>query len=348
MSTNGAATEIAFAIPGDLNTRTGGYGYDRRLIEGLRDRGLVISHLAWPGGFPYPTPAELADAAASLASRPDGGIVIIDGLAFGAMPTVAAAEGERLQLVALVHHPLALEPMSPAAFIASEREALRHARAVIATSESTAETLRAVYGVFADRLIVAPPGTDPVPLAARGGDPPQILSVGSVTPRKGHATLVSALAAITDVAWRCTIAGSLDRAPETVAALRAQIGEAGLQARITLTGEVEDISQLYADADLFVLASLHEGYGMAFAEALAHGLPVIGTLAGAIPSVVPAEAGALVLPDDAVALAAALRQLLANPAAREQAAAAARRAALALPSWEVAVDAVVALLRRLA
>jgi glycosyltransferase involved in cell wall biosynthesis len=97
-----------------------------------------------------------------------------------------------------------------------------------------------------------------------------------------------------------------------------------------------------------VLASLHEGYGMAFAEALAHGLPVIGTLAGAIPSVVPAEAGALVLPDDAVALAAALRQLLANPAAREQAAAAARRAALALPSWEVAVDAVVALLRRLA
>ena len=347
MSTDEAAAEIAFAIPGDLDARTGGYGYDRRLIEGLRDRGLAIRHLPWPGGFPYPTQGELAEAAASLASRPDDGIVMIDGLAFGAIPALAAAESARLRLVALVHHPLALEPLAPAAFMAAEREALRHARAVITTSDPTAETLRAVYGVPAERLIVAPPGTDRVPPAPRRGNPPHILSLGSVIPRKGHAALVSALAATADLPWRCTIAGSLDRAPATVAALRAQIGAVGLQKRIRLAGEVEDSAELYADADLFALPSLHEGYGMAFAEALAHGLPVIGTRAGAIPSVVPEEAGALVPPGDPAALAAALRRLLENPMARALAAAAARRAAAALPGWGAAADAVVVLLRRL-
>jgi glycosyltransferase involved in cell wall biosynthesis len=348
MLTDATKGEVAFAVPGDLHTRTGGYGYDRRLIEGLRDQGLPICHLRWPAGFPYPTSAELAVVAASLAARPDGGIVIIDGLAFGAMPALAAAEGQRLRLIALVHHPLALEPMAPEAFIASEREALRHTRAVIATSGQTAETLRNVYGVSVDRLVVAPPGTNRVLPAALQGNPPHILSLGSVTPRKGHATLVSALAATRDLAWRCTIAGSLDRAPETVAALRAQIAAASLQARITLAGEVEDVALLYADADLFVLASLHEGYGMAFAEALAHGLPIIGTTAGAIPSVVPAEAGALVPPEDPVALAAALRRLLSVPAARVAAAAAARRAAATLPSWDRTTNTVAELLRSLA
>jgi glycosyltransferase involved in cell wall biosynthesis len=348
MSIDAEQAEVAFAVPGDLHTRTGGYGYDRRLIDGLRDRGLAIRHLAWPGGFPYPTTSDLAVAAATLAARSDGGLVIIDGLAFGAMPRLAAAEGQRLRLVALVHHPLALETMAPEAFIASEREALRHARAVIATSDATAETLRNAYGVPANRLVVAPPGTDRVPGALRRGHPPHILSLGSVTPRKGHATLVSALAATQDLAWRCTIAGSLHRAPETVAALRAQIDAASLQARIVLAGEVDDAAQLYADADLFALASLHEGYGMAFAEALAHGLPVIGTMAGAIPSVVPAEAGALVPPGDPVALAAALRRLLSVPAAMEEAAAAASRAAAALPGWDLPINTVVELLRSVA
>jgi len=339
---------IGFAVPGDLDTRTGGYGYDRRLIAGLRGGGFDIRHLPFPDGFPTPTAEDLAVAADCLAAQPNGRIVIIDGLAFGAIPALAAAEGQRLRLVALVHHPLALEPGAPMALVASEREALRHARAVIATSVTTAETLRADYGVPGDRLLVAPPGTDQVPPAPRRGNPPHLLSLGSVTPRKGHATLVAALARIADLPWHCTIAGSLDRAPETVAALAAQITTTGLGGRITLAGEVDDVAALYAGADLFVLASLHEGYGMAFAEALAHGLPVIGTSAGAIPSVVPAGAGALVPPEDPIALADALRRLLTDPAARERAAAVSRRAGAALPGWDAATDAVAALLRRLA
>jgi glycosyltransferase involved in cell wall biosynthesis len=341
------SAEIGFAIPGDLQTRTGGYAYDRRLIDGLRALGLPIRHLAWPGSFPAPDEAALAAVSRSLAERPDGSTVLIDGLAYGAMPEVAAAESARLRLVALVHHPLALETGAPPWLLGAEREALRHARAVIVTSETTAATLRERYGVAGDNLIVAPPGTEPAPLARRAGAPPHLLSLGAVVPRKGHDVLVSALARLPDLAWRCTIAGSLDRAPDAVQALREQIAATGLDGHITLAGEVADASALFASADLFVLASRHEGYGMAFAEALAHGLPVVGTLAGAIPSVVPAAAGALVPPDAPVALANALRRLLTDRRAQDLAAAAARQAGAALPGWHLAAASVASLLHRL-
>jgi glycosyltransferase involved in cell wall biosynthesis len=339
--------EIGFAIPGDLDTRTGGYGYDRKLIAGLQVRGFAVHHLPWRGGFPSPDGPALEAAARSLASQPDGRIVIVDGLAFGAIPALAAKEGERLQFVALVHHPLALETNAPRAFQASEQEALRHARAVIVTSQTTAETLRHQYDVPIDRLLVAPPGTDPAPLAPRQGRPPHLLSLGAVTPRKGHDILVAALARIADLPWRCTIAGSLDRARDAVVKLRVQIEAAGLGGRVLLQGEEDDVGPLFAAADLFVLASRHEGFGMAYAEALARGLPIIGTLAGAIPGVVPREAGALVPPDDPAALASALRHLLSDHEAREAAASASRLAGARLPRWKATIDSVASLLRRL-
>jgi glycosyltransferase involved in cell wall biosynthesis len=337
-----AQNELAFAIPGAIETRTGGYAYDRRLIAGLSACGIPVRHLAWGGSFPSPTADDLAAAARSLAEQPDGGIVIIDGLAYGAMPEIAAAEGRRLRLVALVHHPLALETGASPSLLASEREALRHATAVIATSDATAATLRRDYGVPAERLAVAPPGTDPAPPARRRGS--HILSLGSVTPRKGHDTLVAALSRIADLPWRCTIAGSLDRAPDWAARLRNGIAAAGLADRILLAGEVEDASALYASADLFVLASRHEGFGMAYAEALMRGLPVIGTTAGAIPSILPPAAGALVPPDDPAALARAIARLLTDPVARDRASAEALQAAARLPRWDDTVSAVVALL----
>ncbi|MHB1205945.1 MAG: glycosyltransferase family 4 protein, partial [Rhodospirillaceae bacterium] len=179
-----------------------------------------------------------------------------------------------LDIVALVHHPLAREtglaPEAVEAFTLSERLALRAARAVIATSPHTAEVLAADYGVPAARLSVALPGTDP--RARAQGDPrrPSLLTVATVTPRKGHDVLVAALAQIKDLPWTSTLAGSLMRAPETVAALRAQIARSGVADRIALTGELSDeaLATLYAGADIFALPSRYEGYGMVFAEAL--------------------------------------------------------------------------------
>ena len=339
--------EIAFAVPGPLATRTGGYGYDRRLIAELRRRGLSVRHLEWPAAFPVPDADALAWVAASLAAWPDGSVVIIDGLAYGAMPEQAAAEARRLRLVALVHHPLALETGAPPGLQVAERAALGHACAVIATSAGTAQTLRADYGVPADRLLVARPGTDPAPAAAGAGDPPGLLCVGSITPRKGHDTLVEALATVADLGWHCTFAGDRTRAPDCARALDRQIEAAGLGARIRILGEVDDVGPLYRDADLFVLASRHEGYGMAFAEALARGLPVIGTSAGAVPALVPQAAGALVPPNDPEALGEALRGLINDREARRRAAAVARVAGQALPGWDVAADRILARLRRL-
>jgi glycosyltransferase involved in cell wall biosynthesis len=333
--------DISFAVPGDIETRTGGYIYDRRLMLELRRAGWSVEHLRWAASFPFPTPADVAAAERSLAAHADDSLILIDGLAFGALPELAEAEGQRLQLVALVHHPLALETGLTAALqnqlAQSERRALRMTRAVIVTSKTTAQTLIRDYGVEPERLTVAEPGTDPAqilrPARSTPRFAPQLLSIGTVTPRKGHDLLVEALAAVVDLPWTCIIAGSLDRSPGTATDLRARIARHGLAARIAMIGEVDDVAALYEKADLFVLPSRHEGYGMAFAEALRHGLPVIGTTAGAIPDVVPHSAGILVPPDDIAALATALRGVIGDPDMLSKLAAGARAAGAALPAW---------------
>ena len=349
------AADLSFAVPGDLATLTGGYVYDRRLAAELTRAGWSIDVLGWAPSFPHPTAADRTGAAASLAALPDGSVVLIDGLAFGALPELAEAEAHRLRLVALVHHPLALEPELPveerARLKQSEQRALAAALGVIATSETTAEMLIEDYGVAPDRLAVAKPGTDPAPFAhgsSPGAQGPHILSVGTLTPRKGYDLLIEALARISDLSWTCSIVGSLTRSPETTSALRASIAANRLGERIRLLGETADLGALYDSADLFALASRHEGYGMVFAEALQRGLPVIGTMAGAIPEVVPPAAGLLVPPDDARSLADALRQVVADGATRRRLAAGARAAAEPLPRWPETAAKVAGLLRTVA
>jgi glycosyltransferase involved in cell wall biosynthesis len=151
---------------------------------------------------------------------------------------------------------------------------------------------------------------------------------------------VAALAGLRDLPWHLTIAGDRTRSPATAASLDADILRHGLGDRIAVLGAVADqrLADLHAEADLFVLPSRFEGYGMAFAEAIAHGLPVIGTTAGAIPDTVPDGAGILVPPDDAAALAHALRRLIANASERESLAAAARAAAARLPTWRQSAE----------
>jgi glycosyltransferase involved in cell wall biosynthesis len=153
--------------------------------------------------------------------------------------------------------------------------------------------------------------------------------------RKGYDLLIAALAGLAHLPWRLTIVGDRGRSPETARRLDAEIIRQNLSVRITFTGAVTPaaLAALYVAADLFVLPSRFEGYGMAYAEAIAHGLPVVGTTAGAIPETVPAGAGVLVPPDDVEALAAALRPLIEHSEARERLAAGARAVADTLPTW---------------
>lgn len=341
--------DVWFAIPGDLATPTGGYVYARRLMAALPATGWRPHPLPLPAGFPHPSPDDLRRTCQALESLPPSSPVLVDGLAFGVLPR-DRLDGMGHRWIALVHHPLALEtglePAAAARLRASERGALGAACAVIATSEHTAGTLAEDYGVAAERLHVAVPGTDRAKRTKGGGTVPCLLSVATVTRRKAHDVLVQALSRLPDLSWRCRIVGSLKREPAMAAEVAALIRASGLDGRVTLEGEIaaHDLEAAYRMADLFVLPSRHEGYGMAFAEAMARGLPVIACAIGAVPQTVPPNAGLLVASDDAEALAAALRRAIADEGLRRRLADAAWAHGRTLPTWaETARDVAAAL-----
>lgn len=335
--------ELVIAAPGDLSAPTGGYRYDARVIEELKRRGKTASGLALPEDFPAPSPASIEAALTQLRDVPADAVLVVDGLAFGALPASGIAALGR-PVAALVHHPLALETGLPAheaaRLEASERAALAEAALAIATSEATRTILIERYGLDGRKVRVAEPGVDPVARAKGGGETPVVLSVGSVTTRKNHATLARALGALGDLPWRWVVAGSLDRDQAATDALRREIEAAGIADRTDLMGAVDDegLAAAYDGADVFALPSRFEGYGMAFAEALARGLPVLAGRCEAAEALVPERAGALVDPDDAGAIAAALRGLLESPGARTKAANAARTRGARLPRWFQCAD----------
>jgi glycosyltransferase involved in cell wall biosynthesis len=332
-------------VPGDLATPTGGYAYDRRMIAELARLGWSVEVADIGNEFPRPSAGALDAARERLMSVAKGIPIVIDGLALGVIPELAAELHPDHPLIALVHHPLALESGLSAAeaqsFLAREREALAYTDNVVVTSPLTGRLLAADYGVAPDDITIARPGSEPRTSArGRGDGTLALLAVGSLVRRKGYDVLVAALATLTDLPWYMTVAGDPTRSPATADALDADIRRHDLGGRIDLLGAVADerLAELYAGADLFVLPSRFEGYGIAFAEAIAHGLPVIGTTAGAIPDTVPEGTGILVPPDDAEALAHALRRLIEHPDERLHLAAAAQAAATRLPTWRQSAE----------
>lgn len=346
-------TGFAFAIPGDIDLPTGGYAYDRRVIAECRLAGCDVTHVALSGGFPYPTPEDLVACRGRLEALPAGQALLIDGLAMGALPA-ELLRGLGRPIAALVHHPLALETglddRRHAQLMASERAALALACAVIATSPSTARLLEQDYGVARDRLVVALPGTDPRPRARGTGSPTRLLSVGAVIPRKAHGVLVEALASLSSLDWTCRIVGATDRDVEETRRLRRRIALHGLSDRVVLTGAIsrEALGREFEAADIFVSASLFEGYGMALTEALAHGLPVVATSGGAIPDTVPSAASVLVAPNDAAALAEGIGSLLRDPDHRRALGQRAWQYAASLPDWSRTAATIMTALREMA
>ncbi len=324
---------IGLAVPGDLEAPTGGYVYARRVMAEWVRQGVAHRAVPLSAAFPVPDAEVLRQTRARLAEAPRP--LLIDGLAYGAFPAVLAAEADA---TVLLHHPLCdetgLDAGRAALAFETERVALVHARHVIVTSPLTARDLTARFGVAAERITVAEPGLDPAEPSPLTGDPPHMLAVGSVTPRKGYGFLVEALGACTDLPWTCTIYGATDRDDGEVRRIMALIQRAGLANRIRLAGPVspERLSGAYREADVFAAPSLHEGYGMAVAEAMAHGLPVLASRAGALPETAPVAR--LVPPGDIPALAEALRALLGDAPLRRRMGAASHAFARARPGWD--------------
>jgi len=335
---------LYFLVPGDWDTPTGGYAYDRRMVQALRAAaGWVVHVHHLPGEWPYPDPVALKATESVVAAMPDGALVVGDGLAFGAMAATVQAHAQRLRWVALVHHPLHMETgLDEAArqqLLASESTALQSARQVVVTSGSTVQDVVAM-GVPLEQIAVVEPGTDPQGMRARCSVGPshilRLLCVATVTSRKGHAVLLQALAGLGHQAWELHNVGSLDRDPELASRVQAMSSEGALAGRVFWHGAIDGdaLHAHYAQADLFVLPSLHEGFGMVVTEAVSHGLPVLTTTAGALAQTLPPEAGLQVPAGNAAALREALGRLMAEPELRGHLSAGAQAAAHKLPGWD--------------
>jgi glycosyltransferase involved in cell wall biosynthesis len=343
---------VAFAIPGDIELPTGGYIYDRRVLALLPKFGVSVRHVQLPGGYPDPSQADLDETRQLLdLSKPT--VLLIDGLAYGAMPAELIRSFDN-PVVALVHHPLCLEAGIPKPreneLYALEKAGLALARHVIVSSPTTAATLAADFAVPAAKITVAEPGTDPAARAKGTGKPLQLLAVGSIVPRKAYDVLVHALAPLADRDWQLTIVGPTDRSAEAPAAVRAAIQETGLAQRITLAGpaDKERLDTFYATADAFLMPSLYEGYGMVLAEAMACGLPIVCTTGGAAASTVPAAAALKVPPGDVAALSEAVRLILDDPSLRRRLSDAAWGAGQGLPRWDAAARIIAGVMRDIA
>lgn len=327
----------AFAIPGDIDQKTGGYIYEKTLLHGLRAQGRRVDHLQLPGTFPLAPPADMAAAVAQLAAVPTDTPVILDGLVCGGIDTAGLAT-VKAPLVAMIHHPVGLEtglpPATAAELLRREAANLALAAQVVVPSPHTKRILVADFGVPGDRIHIAPPGfADPDPLRTPV-DPPLILSVGLIAARKGHDVLIDALGAITGLPWQAQIVGGTHD-HDVLRSLTQKADDLGLYGRLRFRGRMAEgeLAALYRQATVFALATRYEGYGMVFGEALGHGLPIVTCAAGAVPETVPPGTGHLVPVDDAPAFAAALRRLLTDDAHRAQMAAASTAAGHALPRW---------------
>lgn len=329
---------IALIVPGPFDQVSGGYIYDRRMVEGLRAAGHQVRVVELAGRHPLADDVAEASARAALDSLPAGTRIVVDGLCLPAFAPLARTMVLR-RVVALIHHPTALEPgyseTDYAQLRAAETMLFNGCARLIATHQHTATRLAQDFGVAPERIGVVEPGTDAAPRSAGSGGPGvAVLSVGTLTPRKGHDVLIRSLAGVADVEWTLTIVGG-ERDKVHAHGLRALAEELGVARRVTFAGEVTgaELDALYARADVFALATHWEGYGMAAAEALARGLPVAVTAGGAIAEVVPLEAGVVSPPGNVGSFTKGLRRVLFDTELRAAMADAAWEAGQLLPRW---------------
>jgi glycosyltransferase involved in cell wall biosynthesis len=343
---------LTLLVPGGLTRCSGRYRYDRQIVQGLRALGWTVGVTMVDASFPAPTPEALDEVDRIFAAQRDNALVMVDGLVLGAIPEQIERVAHRMTIVGLVHHLLAadtgLDAVDAAVVAEREGQALRAATGHIAPSFGIARAIVAC-GVPRDQVAVVIPGTDPAARAegsrgrpgARRSTPVELVCVGSLIPRKGHDVLLDAVAELRLLPWHLTCVGSDSVAPDHVTSLREQIDISGLADQVTLAGEVDDpkLEHALQHADVFVLATQHEGYGMAVAEALRRGIPVVSTMAGAIPELVGFDGGSVVPIADADAFAAALEPIVGDHARRAEMAAGALAQGAALPLWSDAASA---------
>ena len=348
-------TAVHFVVPDGIDDParpSGGNVYDRHLCRGLTSLGWLVQEHPVPGSWPARDATSLAALDGVIRGIPDDGVVLLDGLIASTASEVLSPEASRLRMVVLVHMALGHRPADGVAddVRGRERAMLSAATAVITTSAWTRRRLLELYALPDDRVHVAEPGVQAADLAPGSAAGAALLCVAAVSADKGHDVLLDALAGLTDLSWQCVCAGSLDRAPAFVEELRRRCVAAGLNDRVSFPGPLTgaDLDRTYAAADLMVLASRAEAYGMVISEALARGLPIVATEVGGVTEALGqadgARPGLLVPPDDPAALGAALRAWLGDPGLRRRLRRAARERRDSLPGWSTTTSAIAGVL----
>ncbi len=347
-----AGLEVHVVVPegvDDPARPSGGNSYDLRLCGALADLGWSVRLRQVAGAWPSGGEGGCRALAETLRSLPDGALVLVDGLVASCLPELLVPAARRLRLVVLLHMPVGIASAVDSG--ERERAVLSAAAAVVATSDWSRRWLLTAYDLDPRKVHVSHPGAGAAEPADGTRSGTNLLCVGAVSCAKGHDLLVSALTSVADLPWHCVCVGSLTRAPDEVAAVRRRVEEAGLVDRVVLagprTGPALDAS--YAAADLLVHASRAETYGMVVTEALARGLPVLAAGVGGVPEalgVLPdgRRPGVLVPPQDAGALAAALREWLTDGGMRENLRAAVLERRASLTGWDSTADRVAAVL----
>jgi glycosyltransferase involved in cell wall biosynthesis len=321
---------------------SGGNTYDRRVCRGLAALGWAVHEHAVPGAWPRAGEPGHAALARAVGRIPDGAVVLLDGLIASTAPEALVPQARRLRQVVLVHMPLGHRPPDDeaGAVRAREREVLAAAEAVVTTSAWTRRRLGELYTLPADRVHVSEPGVDAARLAPGSAAGDALLCVAALTPDKGHDVLLDGLAMATDLSWRCDCVGSLVRDPAFADGVRRRAQNGGLGDRVRFPGPRfgPELDRAYAAADLLVLASHAETYGMVITEALARGLPVLATEVGGVTEGLGhgedgTRPGLLIPPGDSAALGAALRAWLEDAELRDRLRRAARERRTTLRPW---------------
>jgi glycosyltransferase involved in cell wall biosynthesis len=320
-----AARVVHVVVPQGINDPlrpSGGNTYDRRLCQALESDGWSVCVAEVAGDWPWAGATGRNALAVALGALPAGSVVLVDGLVASTLPEVVVPDRERLRLVVLLHMPLGIDAERPET-VRAECEVLSAASAVVTTSGWSRDWVLASYGLDPGRVQVARPGvgvSTPASGTRHGGS---LLCVGAVTPGKGQDLLLAALEDVADLRWRCECVGALSVAPDFAVDLLNRARESGLDERFELTGPLagDDLDAAYARADVVVLASRAETYGMVVTEALSRGLPVIAADVGGVPEALGFASagerpGLLVPPADVPPLAAALRLWLTDVEAR--------------------------------
>lgn len=332
---------IRFILPGDIDTPTGGYRYDRSIVRHWQSADIAHEVVSLEGGFPFPGKQEVEGSLRQISDLAPASSTVIDGLAGGASSEIMEALAKQAPVTALIHHPLCLEnglsETEASALKLEEQNGLAFAKEVITTSHATARTVQEIFNFPQERIRTVLPGVDRGVISQPPtSGPARLICVGSVIERKGHENLISALSELTELNWTLECYGATHFDPELFERMSEMIGSSSLSDRIRFHGAVSEsmLEIAYQNAHIFVLASHYEGYGMAYAEAIVRGLPVIGTTAGAIPDTVPTACGILVEPGNVNALKQALATMIEDQKTRQTYREAAIELAPSFPTWE--------------